>query len=1063
MNKAFRNTIVAFFLFASALFSARHAEAAITSFELSAKDISSSSAFFDFTVTGEGRDDIAEGYRGSYALMIFSPYGRGSTSYIRAIRPEIPAVPPESATLSVSDIQVTELLPGKEYFAVILQNSDNNWSTRGSFSNFVRFRTGPAGTSGSVVETIPVAGATRGEGARIIASIEDQQDANQDTFYDLVNMRVSLVQADPAAQSATVAIEITTDSAERLDSPGNTEFKAQIYDKDPRSTPLNEIIPHFTISLDDANFDYARRTQTLTVTFRPVEGRFHGVTADKTWYIGARRTEAILQDKDLASNVIEIRNGEQTDDITDPLIKPRDQIPECFSFTNKLNPAGCVAQFVNVFVGISSYAAGAAAGFLDAFIEYSISSESYTVSTFVERGWSIVRDFANIVFIFVLVFAALATILDLAWINTKQVIGKVIMVAIFINFSLFLTRVVVDVGNITARVFYNAVEVADTRDAADRTGDAKSLTVAVAERIQPQKLMGQEIFNADGTLWYFILVQIAIVGVNLWLIYLFVSIAFLFVGRTVGLMIAMIFSPLAFVSTTVPQLKSALGEIGWDKWWGNLARLAFMAPIFLFFMYLIIAFIDSQALTSLGASAADAGLLSKLITFFIPLAIIVVLLQKAKDITMKMAGDIGEKINKWAGNVTGFAAGAATGGLGMLGSRTLGMAASKMLRGGTGFALSQAEAKGGVQGYAARLALKTLESGAKSSFDLRKTALGSLVDKTGLNLEKGTSAIGLSMKDTAASGYDTLRKKEEKERLERAEALKVKLSDDALIERNKDEYERKLVEARRDAESKGKILDEKKFKETFAREERETINEKTLRTYGENLQRAALSRSIFNRRFGAGFEGSVAAGKKLQKSPLTAALGDELDAADKALARSETKLTEVNNRIASLKEDYVLSLATEDKEAIRRLRSRESAGGTLTADELRTLKMANIQAKRASKTALSQDEITLLNEATEKIGEDKLHEVVEYMTNQKLGEQASHETTVSKIQARAASRPMTQADWDEQANARQKAAQLRKEIDRMGRIISERDQYERDRQRNERNKENLMNKSKSDE
>lgn len=76
----------------------------------------------------------------------------------------------------------------------------------------------------------------------------------------------------------------------------------------------------------------------------------------------------------------------------------------------------------------------------------------------VRLGWEITRDFANLFFIIVLVAIALGTIFDVGQFN-KKLIGKVILVALTINFSLALLQFVVSQANHLALFFMNQTSV----------------------------------------------------------------------------------------------------------------------------------------------------------------------------------------------------------------------------------------------------------------------------------------------------------------------------------------------------------------------------------------------------------------------------------------------------------------------------------------------------------------------------------------------------------------------------------------------------------------------------
>jgi len=71
----------------------------------------------------------------------------------------------------------------------------------------------------------------------------------------------------------------------------------------------------------------------------------------------------------------------------------------------------------------------------------------------VVAGWTLMRDFANIWFVLVILFIAIAIILKIESYQAKKTLSWVIVVALLINFSLPLVRVVIDFANIIAFQF----------------------------------------------------------------------------------------------------------------------------------------------------------------------------------------------------------------------------------------------------------------------------------------------------------------------------------------------------------------------------------------------------------------------------------------------------------------------------------------------------------------------------------------------------------------------------------------------------------------------------------
>lgn len=436
---------------------------------------------------------------------------------------------------------------------------------------------------------------------------------------------------------------------------------------------------------------------------------------------------------------------------------------------------------------------------LDFFIYYSISSDSYT-SNFIEKGWGIMRDIANVFFIIALIYVAVKTILDLSTSNNKRMIGMIIIVALLINFSLFATKVVIDASNILARVFYSNIESVDKHGVVKpaEDGGEKSITVGLVKQFNPHIIFGtnsgSSISDNPGTFAAILFLSILMMG---YMVFMFLSVTLLFVSRVVMLWILMIMSPIAFISMTMPGVK--IPSFNFSEWWDQLSDNAFLAPIFIFFLYLIITFgdvvkvvtgNDSASIAPVGGGSlngADDATFAKYMDVVIPFILIFILLATAKEIAVKMSGKMGSMINKAGAVVGGLAIGAATGGAALVATNTLGKG-SALMNSKFGERLRDIGTKKiknedgtetivkntGLGAYFARQGLKTFDKGTKASFDVRKTALGSQVSKfTGLNFQSA-SGIGLGSKEGGFAGANERKAKEiEKDK----ELYKTNMSD----------------------------------------------------------------------------------------------------------------------------------------------------------------------------------------------------------------------------------------------------------------------------------------------
>ncbi|MFA6524478.1 MAG: hypothetical protein WC264_03665 [Candidatus Paceibacterota bacterium] len=430
---------------------------------------------------------------------------------------------------------------------------------------------------------------------------------------------------------------------------------------------------------------------------------------------------------------------------------------------------GCIAGVTYFIWEVSAWIANMAGSFLDFFIYYSTNSDSYT-SPFVTKGWGIIRDIANIFFIIALLYIAIKTILSLNVTNNKKLISAIIIIALLINFSLFFTEVIIDASNILAKVFYNQITSVDKNGAPlpPGSGGQKSISVGLIKGFNPQEIVSADMY--DMSRGKFVFITLLLIALTLYSAYMFFVVAILFVSRVVSLWLAMIFAPLAFASYTVPF---DIPGFGHKKWWDDLLKAAFLAPIFLFFLYIIVLFTDLGK-EAIGYASNSQDFIQRLMKTIIPFSIIFILLMQAKKLAVDYSGQLGATLSKYGGMATGLVGGVALGAGALLARGTVGAGTSYLLRSKAGESIKSKAEEKGLGGFAARLMLKATTAATKSSFDARKSPLGGLAGMAGLNLTKGAQMVGLGVKE---GGYQKTLENRNKKAMEEFETTKTKMTD----------------------------------------------------------------------------------------------------------------------------------------------------------------------------------------------------------------------------------------------------------------------------------------------
>jgi len=424
--------------------------------------------------------------------------------------------------------------------------------------------------------------------------------------------------------------------------------------------------------------------------------------------------------------------------------------------------AFAILSLVGLFFGLSGL-------ILDFAFQYTVIEMSQNIAgvTSINIAWTALRDISNLFFIFVLLYIAIATILRLGNVNTKQLLVRLVIVALLINFSLFLTKVVIDASNVLAINFYNRA----TAECQIEEGE-----VAIHGEISKcfaHYLGVTSLYNSSETSKIDALAKddnafqkiFALgIGGSLLLtigIFVFLAAAVLFVVRYAVLIILMILSPLAFLGFILPKTATQSG-----KWWRSLLGQAIFAPVYLIMTYVVLLMISDDKFLGLGENSDFAstftspeqtlkesaiaavggpgpGPVGVFVNFFIVIIFMIATIIIAKQFS-SWSGNAAEKgtgmLNKFAGKATFGAAGFA-------GRRTLGAA---------GQWLSEREGlkDAAATSFLARTALRGGKAAAKASYDVRGSRVGELVkDSAGVDFGKaeGKGGFEKSVKDYAKS------------------------------------------------------------------------------------------------------------------------------------------------------------------------------------------------------------------------------------------------------------------------------------------------------------------------
>lgn len=445
-------------------------------------------------------------------------------------------------------------------------------------------------------------------------------------------------------------------------------------------------------------------------------------------------------------------------------------------------------------------------------------ADNYTttgIGLAIDEVWVLIRDVMNLAFIFGLVYIGFKIILDSDDSRTRSMLANLVIAALLVNFSLFITKFTVDIANsfaaeIAVNGFYGkdvpipyAGAVPDgaptTRYEVDMAGDLMNrmgINSTFGSGAEPPAGEWGYIF---GTALLFIITS-----------FVFAAGGLLLTIRFVALNLYMVMSPFMFIGWAFPPLAKYTTQY----WKGFLGR-AFFAPIYFLFMYFSLHVLSGLATSRSLASAengfrnsfggtvgSSADITSRVLAAnsMVPFFIVACAFMLASIVVANKMGaqgasqaiSIGQNLRRKAQNGLKRGTGALTFGVGArVGQKTVGAAADRALK-SSRFQNYAADTKLGEYMY--RGAQKT----ANASFDGRK--VGGMGKSLGL---------GAGMK----GGYQDRQKESEKKATDFHDSLEADMS----TTQNK-----KRVQAEQDKIAKERMVIESK--DTFALQTDETLD-----------------------------------------------------------------------------------------------------------------------------------------------------------------------------------------------------------------------------------------------
>lgn len=462
--------------------------------------------------------------------------------------------------------------------------------------------------------------------------------------------------------------------------------------------------------------------------------------------------------------------------------------------------------------------------------------ESSNLNQVISTIWTLVRDVSNLIFIFGFLYIGILLIYNADSSSARKNLAGLIVAALLVNFSLFITKFVIEFFNLLA---YNIYSQMTNEGATTLTGAIMNILGLTSLYDVTDTDFLREM-TAGGTLWFFTMAFIFMIVTA----FVFFSGALMLLVRFVVLLFIMMFSPVLFAATVFPQTASYA-----KKMWRYLFDYSIFAPAYLFLLFVAISVLGGLNLAGdtnfsdlpdqmIGGVDSGGNAVIQFDAYMVVLNFVVaiIVIQYAGSLAKKMGLAGGDLAISIANKGKKVAAAATVGVAARAGRASLGKMAHNFAEKES---VKEAASRRGWRGTLARGALKGSRSVADSSFDVRN------------NLSKETAkklGIGGAGKGGYKTRLETMKKKEE----EFAKSLGTLEDTDGRVRGRKLEMEQSEKELR-DLKADQALAETKEERRNIAQkiyEKEKEISEKK-REYEQEKQRRQIGTTYHEYKTGA--------------------------------------------------------------------------------------------------------------------------------------------------------------------------------------------------------------------
>jgi hypothetical protein len=291
-----------------------------------------------------------------------------------------------------------------------------------------------------------------------------------------------------------------------------------------------------------------------------------------------------------------------------PVFAASADLPTCVSFT-AISVGACFTELSawmgNLALTLASTLVAVSGTLLNFSIKLTLDISSiYDRTPAIGNTWIVIRNLSSIFIIFTLLYTSILTILDLGKTNVKDLVLKIIIAGLLINFSLFFTKAAIDASNLVSMQFYRALAPEYVSSLDGGLSDVFMGSLKLQNIYHPDK--SALAAGAKSETDIFVSIIIATYGGTI--LMLFAAISFLaaavaFAIRTAVLIFLLAFSPVFFVGMIFPEIKKDIS----DEWLSMLKGQLIFMPVYLLLMYVAMTLITDPGFMSFIQSSKPQG------------------------------------------------------------------------------------------------------------------------------------------------------------------------------------------------------------------------------------------------------------------------------------------------------------------------------------------------------------------------------------------------------------------------------------------------------------------------